>query len=482
MEINSEPKSNQEGTPPRKRVPKLVFKIRRRVRHFLDRLAEDLATLKKDDFRETRHMVRRVYRRALKAVEIQWDELRLAARELRARVQSELQPVEPASEKAPPIGKTLLPRESRPATPSAARPAALRESTLKIDRVLVVGGMEFLGAAIVRHLNRQGVRNIVVADSLEKDCWQNLPALQFEEFLSLPELAQGLANRGRTLGVFSHVFYCGDWDAGESPLALPKALLAAAVESGGRFVALASAASLGPEPNRKDILKSHAEKFRPRTRAGVMSCLFDRHAIALVPPRSYLSLKHYRLFGPGERRDGVLYGLASEVHDQILAKSRIRLPSCLNPGEPEGCREHDFLYVGSAAAMAVWLAETESSSGIYELGSGRPARAIDLVRAIASAHGVKPDVDWRPEACSLPSPEPACADLARLRELGWKAEEPPLEVMVKTFVESLLHGGEPEVVKSVPAEIAPVKKELAPSPSPRIFPSRKKPFLPRASG
>ncbi len=482
MEINREPKSNEVGTPPRKRVPKLVFKIQRRARHILDRLAEDLATLRKDDFRETRHMVRRLYRRALKAVQIQWDELRLAARELRARVRSELQPVEPASEKAPPIGKTLLPRESRPVTASAARPAALRESMLKIDRVLVVGGMEFLGAAIVRHLNRHGVRNIVVADSLEKDCWQNLPALQFEEFLSLPELAEGLTSRGRTHGVFSHVFYCGDWDAGESPLALPKALLAAAAASGGRFIALASAASLGPEPNRKDILKSHAERLRPRSRAGVMACLFDRHALASVPPRSYLALKHYRLFGPGERRDGMLYGLVSEVHEQIIATGRIRLPACLNPEQPEGRREHDFLQVGSAAAMAVWLAETESSAGIYELGSGRSARAIDLVRAVASAHGTKSEVAWEMESGTSPSPEPSCADLARLREIGWKAEEPPLAVAVKMFVDSLLHGVEPEAVKSALAETMPVKNDLVQTPSPRIFPARKKPFQPRASG
>ncbi len=481
MEINREPSPGENGPPARKRVPKLVFKIRRRIRHFLDRLAEDFATLKKDDFRESRHLARRLYRRALKALQIQWNDLRLAVRELRARVQSELQPVEPASEKAAPIGKTLLPRESRPVTPLSARPAALRESTLNFDRVLVVGGMEFFGAALVRHLNHQGVRNIVIADTLDKDCWQNLPSLQFEEFLSLAELTQGLSSRGRAHGPFSHVFYCGDWDVGESPLALPKALLAAVADSGGRLISVASAASLGPDPDRKDILKSLPEKFRPRTRAGVMACLFDRHAFAVVPPRSYLSLKHYRLFGPGERQDGVLYGLASGIHEQITASGRIRLPECLNPEEPEGRREHDFLYVGSAAAMAVWLAETEVSSGIYELGSGRPARAIDMVRAVASAHHVKPDLAWHKDGCAPPSAEPSRADLARLREIGWTAEEPPLDAMVKNFVDFLIRGNDLEAAEAAPVAISPVKKESVPAPSPRIFPARKKPFRPRTS-
>jgi ADP-L-glycero-D-manno-heptose 6-epimerase len=344
---------------------------------------------------------------------------------------------------ARPASAALVPRRSPSAETTEVplvRPIQTKESGARFRSVLVVGGLDFLGAAIVQELNRSGVREITLCDELVPAVWNHLPWLRFQEFLTTQELEDLVSTRFRTLPHHSHVFYCGSWRPENQAVA--KTLLNQTLKNGGRFVAVSSASSMGSADGLTSEQRADPTNFRPTTVEGVMSCLFDRYAVQKAASRSFLSLKHYRLFGPGERPDEGIYGLISRVYAQIQEGGRVRLPAKFQTGIPEGERRYDFFPLLEAAAVAVSLARNPSASGIYELGSGISSRGLDVVEAVFEALRQKPKVDWDPALpYSCPSIQPPKADRSRLSQAGGIPEAAPLRETVRSFVEMYLVPG-----------------------------------------
>lgn len=445
---------------------------------------------------------RRQFRRVRKVLANQFADLRSAFLDLKTRINAELNPDAPRrddkvrpSAPATPL-KEVSPKERPPRessqkdSPSASptfsiRPAGLPEQATKLRRILVVGGMDFFGAALVRHLNHRGIREIVMVDSLDDERWKNLPALRFEDLLSPEEFSANLGSRTRGPGSFSHVFYLAGWDGKEAPLALPKSLVSHVAESGGRLISLSSACSLGPAPNRRDLALGRPENLRPETRPGVLANLFDRYATARLPARSFLSLKHYRLFGLHERRDDSIYGLVKLIQEQIAETGSIVLPENFRPESPEGARRHDFLHVREAVRMAVFLAESEESAGLYEIGSGSSLTVAELARAVFEVLGRKPAIAWSEPPAAIPSPQPEKADLARLREAGWTQPQPTLPNGLRDYLENRPDEDvslEEEEEEEPPAAAANGKIPITPVTAPtKIFPARRKPFSPKSA-
>lgn len=469
---------DKETTPEKKNsAAELSAGFYSRIRHKIRRLRRHIARyLAGEEFRGYVEKVRRYRRRAVRFLRTQYEDARRAYEDGRRKILNEARPVEKREERLPHLRDAVPAREGKPLAFAPRAPAVAPESPVpKMRRVLVVGGMDFLGRALVRRLNARGMHDVVIADWLENECWRNLPALKFDEFFSLAELSHRLGSRTRPLGGFSHIFYLGGWTTGDSPLALPKSLLALAAQDDARMIAVSSACSLGPRPGRDEVRRGAAENFRPETYSGVMACLFDRYALPRLPARNYLSLKHHRLFGPHERVDGSIYGLVKVAYEQICATGNVTLPQALHPDEPEGKRRHDFLPVQTAARMAVFLAANDDADGIYELGSGTAHSAHDVVKMVFRALKKKPSVQWQQESFSAPSSQPEAADLSRLIEAGWSGEEPALEESVADYVKQGLAGADLDWEEKTKVDSAgqPDAAGMAPT---RIFPARRKTF------
>lgn len=405
--------------------------------------------------------------------------LRGALGALRSKVQKELDPQVAAEPAAQPASAGAVPPPIQPKIQLApVRTATASEASTRFKKVLVLGGMDFFGAALVKRLNGAGFRNITIVDDLTDDRWKNFAPLSFDELQGFAEFDRNLSSRTRPVGVYSHIFYLADWRNGDSPMALAKSALALAAESNCRLISLASASSLGPSPDRSEVHRGAADSFRPECRTGLVSCLFDRYALSRLAPRNYLSLKHYRLFGSHERPDGALYGLAKVVYDNIVNGTVPRLPEALRPGSPEGDRKHDFLSVAYAAEMAVFLAENDSASGLYEIGSGSCATAWELIQAVFAALSRPVEVEWSQVVFTPPSPEPEMADLSRLRQLGWDKPLPSLADAVTQYVYSHYHGTEE---LPVVGRMEPEESKASPGGITKAFPMRRKPFVPKAS-
>ncbi len=366
---------------------------------------------------------------------------------------------------ASPFGKT-----SESQKQAGIRPIQNKESAFRFRNVLIIGGMDFLGAAIVHQLNSTGFQEITITDDLDDSTCGKIAPLKFREFLTREDYDDAAKSRFRPFSDFSHIFYLPGWADGK--LGAAKSLFSATSRTATRLIAISSAASLGPR-QRCPIGERHIpENFRPVTQEGLLSGLFDRHACAKLPGKGYLSLKHYQMFGPGEAEDGGVGGLIKSCNRQIQAGGQIVLPAAIAPETQEGGRLFDFAPVQEVARMAIFLAQSHLSEGVYEIGSGRSCTPCELVNAALSAMDGKKEILWDPALpFRPPSPQPEKACLSRLAEAGWEDPGPHLEPAVRSYVTSYLN---PAIeLGDEPPGLNPTSEPKSP-PSQVLIPQRKK--------
>ncbi len=366
---------------------------------------------------------------------------------------------------ASPLGKT-----SESQKQAGIRPIQNKESAFRFRNVLIVGGMDFLGAAIVHQLNSTGFQEITITDDLDDSTCGKIAPLKFREFLTREEYDDAAKSRFRPFSDYSHIFYLPGWADGK--LGASKSLLSATSRTPTRFIAISSVASLGPRQICPVGERHIPENFRPVTQEGLLAGLFDRHACAKLLGKGFLSLKHHQMFGPGEPEDGGLGGLIKSCHRKFKDDGRIQLPAAIAPETPEGCRLFDFAPVQEVARMAVFLAQSHLSEGVYEIGSGRSCTPVELVNAALSAMDGKNEILWDPSLpFRPPSPQPEKACLRRLAEAGWEETGPDLESAVRSYVTSYLN---PAIeLGDEPPDPSPTSESKAP-PSQVLIPQRKK--------
>lgn len=351
------------------------------------------------------------------------------------------------------------------------RPIQSPDMPCRFKNILIVGGMEFFGAALVHQLNATGFRDITITSELHAESCRSLCPLYFREFLTPEEYEEISKSRFRQFSDFSHIFYLRSW--GSSTFGQAKSLFAAANKVGTRFIAVSPATALGPWQAGASENRGNPDFFRPLTQEGLMAGLFDRHMAINSLGKYHLSLKHHLLFGPGEPEDGGLGGFIKRCHGQIHANRSIRLPAALKPGSLELRRRFDFLPVQEAAQLALFLAQNHQTAGVYELGSGVSATAGEFVDATLHACGRPKDIVWDEQLEYVPpSPQPEQAWLGRLAETSWKSPVLDLQAAVARYVKSYLEpslspGGEPQ------EQVQPIGQET-PEPSVSLPQRRRK--------
>jgi ADP-L-glycero-D-manno-heptose 6-epimerase len=136
--------------------------------------------------------------------------------------------------------------------------------------------------------------------------------------------------------------------------------------------------------------------------------------------------------------------LVNKAYQQILATGRVQLFKSHKPEFKDGEQKRDFLYVKDAVEMTLHFAEQATSAGgLYNLGSGQANTWLTLTRAIFSALGREPAIDFvdMPEALRGKYQYFTQADTAKLRATGYARAMTPLAASVRDYVQNHLVPG-----------------------------------------
>lgn len=321
-------------------------------------------------------------------------------------------------------------------------------------RILVTGGAGFIGSALVWALNRRGLTNIVISDILGQDeKWKNLVPLKYADYVEAHAFRESLAARPGSFGKFSAVFHLGACSATteknasyliDNNFAYTKELVAWSLAQQARFIYASSAATYGDGAQGMDDKSTNLAALRPLNMYGYSKHLFDLYAQREGILNSIVGVKYFNVYGPNEDHKGDMRSLVNKAYQQILETGKVRLFKSYKPEYKDGEQMRDFLYVKDAVEMTVHFAETATTAGgLYNLGSGEANTWLTLSRAIFTALGREPKIEFieMPEILRGKYQYYTKADISKLRTAGYTQPLTPLSEAVRDYVQSYMVPG-----------------------------------------
>jgi len=311
--------------------------------------------------------------------------------------------------------------------------------------LVITGGAGFIGSVLVRQLNAAGRDDIIVVDNLAStEKWRNLVKARYADYLQRErflDLFQRDALPWRVEAVV-HLGACSsttERDADflmENNFHYSRDLCRFALDRGARFINASSAATYGDGSRGFSDDPAQISQLKPLNMYGYSKQLFDLWFLRHGLETDVVSLKFFNVYGPNEYHKGPMQSVVVKAFRQIGEGGRLRLFKSDVPGLADGEQKRDFVYVKDCAALMLWLLETPSVNGIFNVGTGQARSFNDLGRAVFAAMGRPCAIDYVDMPAELHGKYQSytCADMTRLRATGCPVRFASLEEGVDDYV------------------------------------------------
>ncbi len=325
--------------------------------------------------------------------------------------------------------------------------------------ILVTGGAGFIGSNLVKALEDRGRRDIVVCDVLgTDDKWKNIAKRELADLVAPDDLFDFL---GDNCDDIESVFHMGaisattERDADlivRTNIRLSLDLWNWCAENGAPLIYASSAATYGDGARgfADDDSIPGLATLRPMNAYGWSKHAFDRRVARIVSengpqPPHWAGLKFFNVYGPNEYHKGGQVSVALKNFREISETGKAVLFRSHHPDYPDGGQKRDFVWVGDCVNIALWLSETPSASGIFNVGTGRARTFADLAGAVFAAMGRKPTIEFvdTPEAIRDRYQYFTEADMGRLQSAGYDKPATELEDGVGQYVRDYLAAADP---------------------------------------
>lgn len=297
---------------------------------------------------------------------------------------------------------------------------------------VVTGGAGFVGSHLVRALNDQGVRDVLVVDDLTRGAkFENLRDCVLADYLDKAELRRLVERDGLPkLTAILHQGACANTMERDGRYLMDnnftcsKELLHFALRRKTPFVYASSASVYGlSRDSREDPALE-----RPLNAYGWSKLVFDQHVRRLLPEveSTVIGLRYFNVYGGRERHKGRMASMVHQLWRQLSEQGVARLFEGTE-GYADGEQRRDFVYVGDVARINLAFAQGPPRQGVLNLGTGQSESFNQVARAIIARLG-RGRIEYVPFDPALRGRYQSFtqADLTRLRAAGWSEPFTPL--------------------------------------------------------
>lgn len=322
--------------------------------------------------------------------------------------------------------------------------------------IIVTGGAGLIGSAVVQHLNQLGREDILVVDHLGlTDKWRNLSALRFMDYLEKDAFERlldsgSVADRlpGGTLEAIIHLGACSATTEPDASYLIrnnfeySRKLALAALAAGARFIYASSAATYGDGENGFADDESQLPQLRPMNMYGYSKQLFDLWALRQGLLDKLVGIKYFNVYGPNEQHKGEMRSLVLKAYEQIGTTGTLKLFKSHRPEYGDGEQLRDFVYVKDAAAMTLHFLDSQAG-GIFNVGGGSTVSWNRLAAAVFSAMERPVSIQYidMPESIRTTYQYLTCADISKIRAVGYTAPVTSVEEAVGDYIRNYLVAG-----------------------------------------
>jgi len=323
--------------------------------------------------------------------------------------------------------------------------------------IMVTGGAGFIGSVLHAALARRGLETIVV-DSLGTGAkWRNLAKHPPTRLIPPQDLDAFLATHP-PLEMLFHLGAISETTATDADLTwatnveLPLRLWRWCASRGVRLVYASSAATYGDGSAGfdDDPTPQALARLRPLNLYGWTKHAFDLAVTRMLAagqlrPPQWVGLKFFNVFGPNEYHKGGMISVVKIKHDEVAAGLAPRLFRSDQPGLADGAQARDFIWVGDVVDVALWLLDTPTVNGLFNVGTGRARTYLDLAHAVCDAAGAARRVEFidMPEKLRGQYQSFTQASTDRLRAAGYAGQFTPLEEGIRRYVQDYLQTADP---------------------------------------
>ncbi|MBO5763278.1 MAG: NAD-dependent epimerase/dehydratase family protein, partial [Lentisphaeria bacterium] len=192
---------------------------------------------------------------------------------------------------------------------------------------LVTGGAGLIGSAMIWHMNRQGIHDILIVDHLgTSDKWKNLNALRYTDYLEKDTFREKLAAGEFDQTPLEGIFHFGDCSATterdatylvHNNFEATKELALFAVKRGIRMIYASSCATYGDGSLGYVDDDNTIEQLRPLNMYGYSKQMFDLWAREKGLLSQLVGCKFSNVYGPNERHKADMRSVVLRSFEQI---------------------------------------------------------------------------------------------------------------------------------------------------------------------
>lgn len=316
--------------------------------------------------------------------------------------------------------------------------------------ILLTGAAGFIGSYLLGFLNKQGFKNIIIADEFgEEDKWFNFDSKEFMAKVEREELFDWLKENKPAV---SFVFHLGartdttefDYSVHEKlNVAYSKNIWSYCVTNNIPLVYASSAATYGSGELGYNDDHELVEKLHPLNPYGVSKNEFDKWVLRQAQdkqPSFWAGLKFFNVYGPNEYHKGRMASVIFHSFNQVRSTGKVKLFKSHRPDFKDGQQLRDFIYVEDVAKVCCWLMGINVPSGLYNLGTGKARSFEDLAKATFVAMGKDPVIEYidMPEDIRDKYQYFTEANMSKLKQSGYTEKFYSLEEGVTDYVKNYL--------------------------------------------
>jgi ADP-L-glycero-D-manno-heptose 6-epimerase len=313
---------------------------------------------------------------------------------------------------------------------------------------IITGAAGFIGRNLVAELNARGNTDLLLVDELgTSEKWKNLVGLQYEDIWE-PDTLRQVALDGTAPGSIKQLIHLGacsattETDADyllDNNYRTTRDLCEWCLHHGIRFVYASSAATYGDGDQGYSDSDDLTPSLSPLNMYGYSKHMFDCWALKNGLLDQIAGLKYFNVYGPWEHHKGDMRSVVYKAYEQIQETGKVKLFKSHRPDYEDGKQLRDFVYVGDAVDVTLWLAEPNAPSGLFNCGTGQAKSWLDLTHAVFKALDMEPNIEFidMPEHLQSKYQYYTQAEMAKLTAAGYDKAFTSLEDGVAETVKFL---------------------------------------------
>jgi ADP-L-glycero-D-manno-heptose 6-epimerase len=268
--------------------------------------------------------------------------------------------------------------------------------------IAITGAAGFIGSCLIRHLNDQGLTEIVAIDDFSsKQKIRNLADKKFAGLVHRDDFIESFRHSTKNISVIFHLGARTDTtekDPGifkRLNLNYSKDLWKICTQSQIPFIYASSAATYGDGVLGYNDDHDIVSRLRPLNLYGISKNDFDKWALSQDsrPPR-WVGMKFFNVYGPNEYHKDRMASVIWHTWKQIQSKGRMQLFKSHRANIADGQQKRDFIYVKDVVKICDFLYKKSVPSGLYNIGTGQARSFLDLANQTFLCAEKTPVIDF----------------------------------------------------------------------------------------